>query len=126
MDSELLNYMMGHRPRYGGVYDSFDADYIRREYAKAERFLTVVASETSSTIAQAIRSNPAWNREDALHNSPPNGRQLVITEWELDSYLARGWQYVATLPSSRVIVGAPQAFPTATTAKPPKRFGLGL
>src|SRR5207245_588375 len=28
VDSELLNYMMGHRPRYGAAYDNFDADYV--------------------------------------------------------------------------------------------------
>ena len=28
----------------------------------------------------------------------------VVTEWELDSHLAEGWKYIATLPSGRIIV----------------------
>ena len=28
----------------------------------------------------------------------------AVTEWELDSHLAEGWKYIATLPSGRVIV----------------------
>src|SRR3989442_902637 len=30
--------------------------------------------------------------------------QKVVTEWELDSHLAEGWKYIATLPSGRIIV----------------------
>jgi hypothetical protein len=104
VDSELLNYMMGHRPRYGGAYDNFDADYVRREYAKAERFLTVNPTEISTTIVQATPVHPASNEEFGCA-PPQNGCQKVITEWELESHLVSGWQYVATLPSNRIIVG---------------------
>ena len=110
MDSDLLKYMMGHRPHNAGAYDNFDADYVRREYAKAESFLSISPAETSTKIVlpipQAIRSNPRWNETDERIASPRDGRQRVITEWELDSYLGGGWQYVATLPSGRIIVGA--------------------
>jgi len=32
------------------------------------------------------------------------GKQKVVTVEELDGYLERGWEYVATLPDSRVVV----------------------
>ncbi len=50
-DADLLNFMMGHEMPYGGAYDKFDADYILKEYAKAEPYLTVmVSSEVSDQI----------------------------------------------------------------------------
>jgi len=32
------------------------------------------------------------------------GKQKVVTVEELDGYLERGWEYVATLPDNRVVV----------------------
>ncbi len=36
MDSELLDYMMGHKIPYGGAYDRWTSDDIRSQYKKAE------------------------------------------------------------------------------------------
>jgi integrase len=44
VDKDFLDFMMGHKLPYDGAYDKFDADYIRKEYAKAEPFLTVMVS----------------------------------------------------------------------------------
>ena len=41
-DPDLLNFMMGHELSYAGAYDKYDADTIRKEYPKAEPFLTVM------------------------------------------------------------------------------------
>ncbi len=59
-DSELLNYMIGHRPgflRYGGAYDQFDPDYIRREYSKAEPLLTVMTNVVSYGAGSHMEAN---------------------------------------------------------------------
>ena len=104
VDSELLNYMMGHRPRYGGAYDNFDTDYVRREYAKAERFLTVKSNEIPTTSSQAIPRTPTPNGDQGRDASLQKGCQRVITEWELETYFGSGWHYIATLPSGRIVV----------------------
>jgi len=41
-DADLLNFMMGHELSYSGAYDKYDAETIRKEYSKAEPFLTVM------------------------------------------------------------------------------------
>ena len=44
-DANLLNFMIGHKLPYGGAYDKYTAEYIRKEYAKAEPRLTVMVSQ---------------------------------------------------------------------------------
>src|SRR6266581_9385925 len=48
----------------GAPFDNFDADYVRREYAKAERFLTVTSTETPITSVQAIPSTLVSSGDD--------------------------------------------------------------
>ena len=43
-DADLLNFMIGHELAYAGAYDKYDAETIRKEYGKAEPFLTVMIS----------------------------------------------------------------------------------
>ncbi len=111
-DSDLLAYMMGHRNvrmSHGGAYDEFDPDYIRREYAKGEPFLTVTTNPVSygaeSPLEPKIPRPPSPSI--AVGGGTVNrsrGSQCVVNEWELDAYLSSGWGYVAILPSGRIIV----------------------
>jgi|SRR5712692_4457546 hypothetical protein len=107
VDSDLLEHMMGHhnlRLTHGGNYDEFDPDYIRKEYAKAEQFLTVTSSENSTTTSQAVRSRVGPNRHRERDASIQNRHQRIVDEEELEYHLANGWEYIATLPSGRLIV----------------------
>jgi integrase len=88
-DPLLLDYMLGHGMRYRGVYDGFDQDYIRKEYSKAEPRLTLLSD---------MSELPAINRA-----SPT---QQIVDEPELESLIAKGWRFVATLPSGRIVVQA--------------------
>jgi integrase len=111
IDSDLLSYMMGHRntvQRHGGNYDEFDPDYIRREYSKAEPFLTVASEATTNEPMNAVPGQNAIRPEIPLTNrlASYSNAQRVVSEWELDKYLAQGWRYVVTLPSGRIIVGS--------------------
>jgi len=114
-DVALLEHMMNQKDRWllhGGTYDVFDPDYIKREYARAEPFLTVLSQDEHSRINRAPdltmkllaskRMRNALATSNAIATSKPT--QKVLTEWELDSHLAEGWKYIATLPSGRIIV----------------------
>jgi integrase len=108
IDSDLLAYMMGHRNtvlRHGGNYDEFDPDYIRREYSKAEPFLTVISEPGKNSLEQNV-SGSEIHSEKAPVGMTINDSQRVVSEWELDKYLGQGWRYVVTLPSGRIIIGA--------------------
>ena len=111
----LLEHMMNQKDRWllhGGTYDVFDPEYIKREYARAEPFLTVLSRDEHGRISRAPdltmkllsskRIRNALATSDAIATSKPT--EKVLTEWELDSHLAEGWKYIATLPSGRVIV----------------------
>src|SRR5260370_12047192 len=65
-DPDLLNFMMGHTPRYGGAYDVFDEEYVRNEYAKAEPYLTVMSRYPRPAIKVSRRKATAKNL--ALNN----------------------------------------------------------
>jgi len=43
-DADLLNFMLGHELSYGGAYDKYDVATIRKEYSRAEPYLTVMIS----------------------------------------------------------------------------------
>ena|SRR3989442_1728962 len=91
-DIGLLDYMMGHTTYaypYRGAYDHYDIDYVRREYLKAEPFLSVMPDPKNQSGA-----------------SMPN-RQLVVSEAEVEGLLARGWRFVSTLQSGNVILDPP-------------------
>jgi hypothetical protein len=77
------------------------------EDARTERS-TSAAGEAHAAVGVRAVPNSDQGRDASLQG----GRQRVITEWELESYLATGWQYVATLPSGRIIVGAPATLPS--------------
>jgi len=62
-DEALLDFMIGHRVPYDGAYDVFTPEYIRRETAKAEPYLSLVPKhltptqqrlETLRTMARAL------------------------------------------------------------------------
>ena len=110
-DVALLEHMMGQKDRWllhGGTYEVFDPDYIKREYARAEPHLTVLSQDEHARISRApdltmklLASKRMRNALSLSEGSPP---QKVVTEWELDSHLAEGWKYIATLPSGRIII----------------------
>jgi hypothetical protein len=128
IDDVLLEHMMGQhnvRLRHGGSYDEFDPDYIRREYSKAEPYLTVTSDPVSygtenrwlpgEPTPQVYRPKqsslptspvPSAGGINRVSNSSAWGSHRVVTEAELDTYLSRGWQYVATLPSGRLVISS--------------------
>ncbi len=88
-DYDLLDSMMGHKVRNGGAYDSFDDDYIRKQYAKAEPQLTL------------YRPQSDWeNGGIAMKKSS----QRIVKESDLELHLAKGSRYVATLPSGMILI----------------------
>ena len=106
-DSDLLDFMMGHRNLrvvHGGSYDQFSPEYIRREYSKAEPYLTFVSNPQSSSMIQTVK--PPWEAQADKQKLSGKTTQRAISEWEIDSYLSGGWRYVCTLPSGRIIVEA--------------------
>ena len=98
-DPDLLNFMMGHTPRYGGAYDVFDQDYVRNEYAKAEPYLTVI-SRYPRPAGKVSRRKPT-PQNPALKRFGP---QRVVKEHQLGAYLRSGWRYVTILPSQRILI----------------------
>ena len=95
-DPDLLDFMMGHSPRYGGAYDRFDTEYVRKEYARAEPMLSAMFSQGSPE-----RQVPRL----AKGNTDESKAQRIVRESDLEGYFKEGWQYVATLPSGRIVVG---------------------
>ena len=57
-DNEFMNFIIGHKIAYGGAYDKFPAEYIKREYLKAEPFLGLQKARSSyeDTNANSARS----------------------------------------------------------------------
>jgi len=124
VDSDLLEYMMGHhnlRLRHGGSYDEFDPDYIRKEYSKAEPFLTVTTDPVMHGVEKSWHLGdpvPRLERPRPRHRQPREAAptatrqpetqsQRMVDETELNKYFALGWQYVTTFASGRVIIGLP-------------------
>ena len=125
IDNLLLEHMMGQRDvrlRHGANYDVFDPEYIRREYSKAESFLTVCANPVVYGIEShwepgeppPQQSYPGQQYPPGLDGkiighfrtmSEPASLHRVVKESQLASYFSRGWQYVATLPSGGIVIG---------------------
>ncbi len=98
-DPDLLNFMMGHTPRYGGAYDVFDEEYVRNEYAKAEPYLTVMSPY--HRLAGRVLRRKATPQNLTLKKLGP---QRVVKEPQLRAYLRSGWRYVTILPSQRIVI----------------------
>jgi len=88
---------MGHTLNFGGVYDRFDDDYIRKEYAKAEPYLTVMANPEIQELQEEERlkseltnknidpeaeftKHPTWTRRDRKQWMEVMARQAVPRE----------------------------------------------
>ena len=99
IDPDLLNFMMGHTPRYGGAYDVFDEEYVRNEYAKAEPYLTVMSRHPR--LAGKVLRRKGTPQNPALKKLGP---QRVVKEHQLGAYLRNGWRYVTILPSQRIVI----------------------
>jgi hypothetical protein len=96
-DADLLRFMMGQAPMYDEAYDKFDADYVRRQYAKAEPMLTVTSHQALLGQQLGVDSEP--------QGSGSGKPQRIVREEDLDDYLNHGWRHIATLPSGRIVVG---------------------
>jgi integrase len=100
VDADLLDFMMGHVVRrYPTVSDVYDSEYVRKEYSRAEPFLTVLSPY--SMLERQSQNSPE-SIEPARF--PVSGIQRVIREQELDKYLRKGWHYVTTLPSRKIVI----------------------
>ena len=86
-DPAFLDFILGHRAPYRGAYDTFDHEFIRQEYAKAEPQLTFLQ-----------------NRSDLNRSRQENGSQRIVDEPEASALFSEGWRFVTTLPSGRIIV----------------------
>ena len=86
-DPIFLDYILGHRPPYRGAYDTYDHEYIRQEYAKAEPQLTFLR-----------------NRSDLVQGQQENNSQRIVDEPEATALFSEGWRFVTTLPSGRLVV----------------------
>ncbi len=98
VDADLLDFMMGHVVRrYPTVLDAYDPEYIRKEYARAEPYLTVLSPYSfMEARSQAESSTYTATRDSRL--------QRVIEERELPNYLKKGWSYITTLQSQKLII----------------------
>jgi len=100
VDADLLDFMMGHVVRrYPTVSDVYDAEYVRKEYSRAEPFLTVLSPY--SMLERQSRNSPE-SVEPARF--PGSEIQRVIREQELDKYLRKGWRYITMLPSQKIVI----------------------
>ena len=56
VDSDLLDYMMGHVLPYGGAYDRWTEEDLKKEYSQAENYLALrpVATVTKEDIREEI------------------------------------------------------------------------
>ena len=100
VDADLLDFMMGHVVRrYPTVSDVYDAEYVRKEYSRAEPFLTVLSPY--SMLERQSRNSPESVEPVRF---PVSGIQRVIREQELDNYLKKGWHCVAVLPTQKIII----------------------
>ena len=100
VDADLLDFMMGHVVRrYPTVSDVYDAEYVRKEYSRAEPFLTVLSPYSMLERQSQNSSEPV---EPARF--PVSGIQRVIREQELNKYLRKGWHYIAVLPTQKIII----------------------
>jgi len=96
-DSELLDFMLGHELPYGSAYDKFDRETVRKEYAKAEPFLSVMFNpeiqelqEEEQLKSELARKNidpavefvkhPTWTRRDRKGWMELMARQAVPRE----------------------------------------------
>jgi integrase len=86
-DPAFLDFILGHVPPYRGAYDSFDHEYIRQEYSKAEPHLTFLR-----------------NRSDLIQGKHDENFQRIVDEPEASALFSEGWRYVTTLPSGRLVV----------------------
>jgi integrase len=86
-DPAFLDFILGHRPPYRGAYDTFDHDFIRQEYAKAESQLTFLR-----------------NRADLAQGRQEKDSQRIVDEGEATNLFSEGWRFVTTLPSGRLVV----------------------
>jgi hypothetical protein len=89
-------------PRGGGyptVSDVYDAEYVRREYSRAEPYLTVLSPY--SVLERLSQTSPESVEPASF---PVSGIQRVIREHELSGYLRRGWHYIAVLPTQKIII----------------------
>lgn len=92
-DPVFLDYILGHHEPYHGAYDTFDHDYIRQEYQKAEQNLTFLQSYKDPVRASNL--------------------QRIVDEREATTLFSEGWRYVTTLPSGNLVVqGDPSQTPT--------------
>jgi integrase len=86
-DPLFLDFILGHRAPYRGAYDTFDHEYIREEYSKAEPQLTFLR-----------------NRSDLVQGKQENNSQKIVDEPEAAALFSEGWRFVTTLPSGRLVV----------------------
>lgn len=86
-DPVFLDFIMGHSAPYRGAYDTFDHEYIREEYSKAEPQLTFLR-----------------NRSDLVQGRQENNSQRIVDEPEATALFSEGWRWVTTLPSGKLIV----------------------
>jgi integrase len=91
-DPAFLDFILGHRPPYRGAYDTFDHEYIREEYSKAEPQLTFLR-----------------NRSDLVQGRQETNFQRIVDEPEATALLSEGWRFVTTLPSGRLVVQRDQS-----------------
>ena len=100
VDADLLDFMMGHVVRrYPTVSDVYDAEYVRKEYSRAEPFLSVLSPY--SALERLFQNSPESVDPARL---PLSGIQRVIREQELDKYLRKGWRYITMLPSQKIVI----------------------
>jgi integrase len=86
-DPLFLDFILGHRAPYRGAYDTFDHEYIREEYSKAEPQLTFLR-----------------NRSDLAQGRQETNFQRIVDEPEATALFSEGWRFVTILPSGRLVV----------------------
>jgi integrase len=99
VDADLLDFVMGHVVRrYPTVSDVYDSEYVRKAYARAEPFLTVLSP-------YSVLEQQARNSEPSTQAQPSGDRlQRVVRERDLSDYMRKGWHYVTTLPSLKIVI----------------------
>jgi hypothetical protein len=133
VDSELLDFMLGHELAYQGAYDKFDPPTISKAYAQAEPYLTCMTTpdvteaielkELEQKHASVLTSLPPETRVKYDTKSPREKVQflkaipaqikmsksdekkvMVIDESQAENHLNHGYEFVTVLPSGKLLV----------------------
>jgi integrase len=131
-DADFLNFVQGHELPYEGAYDRYSTEDVRKEYLKAEPYMTVMFNPEVAKKVEYDREYDAYlaatgkKPEDVLKDwgdmpfdqrhsflkmrraqetsKSDEKKVMVIDEREAENHLNHGYEFVTVLPSGKLLV----------------------